>query len=111
MLIGEPVTFESPGEPTGALDEQGNPVLGSPVLTVVPGWAVQPVTPEEDTASFGVAPVDGVLLFARSIVQVRSDGYVMVRGERFAVRQVAASWRSPYGTNQVGTVVAAERVA
>ena len=111
MLIGEPVTFELPGAPTGAVDEQGNPVIGSPTLIVSEGWAVQPVTPAENTESYGVAPVDGVLLFARSIVQVRSDGYVMVRGERFAVRQVAASWRSPYGTGQVGTVVAAERVA
>ena len=111
MVIGESITIHRHGAPTGEYDELGNPIFSPPSSTASDGWAVQPASQAEDQETFGAAPVTGLRLFNRSIVDIRLTDEVTVRGDRYKVVGDSAEWVSPFGTGQVGTVVSVERGA
>lgn len=91
-------------------DEQGNPVPREPFEFDSDGWAVAPSFENEDQVTFGTLPVSGLRLYNRSVVDLRPDDEVTVRGNVWKVVGDAASWRSPYSGFE-GTVVSVARVA
>jgi hypothetical protein len=106
----ESITILRPGEPTGDVDAQGNPVLGSETQITSSGWAVAPIVPDEDSLATGQAVVSGFQLFRRDQwVDVRATDRVRVRGAVYAVTTAAAKWQSPYSA-RVGTVVTVRAV-
>ena len=93
------------------VDEQGNPVPGTEAETESEGWAVAPLTADEDSLATGQSVVEGFTLFRRdALVDILPDDRVRVRGEVYAVPAAAAKWINPY-SGQLGTVVTVRRVA
>lgn len=92
------------------LDPHGNPVPAADVEIVSEGWAVAPLTPDEDSLATGQSVSTGFTLYRRDVwVDVRPTDRVRVRGEVFAVTTAAALWKNPRSP-QSGTVVTVRRV-
>lgn len=106
----ESITILRPTEGEGE-DEQGNTVRGPDILIPSAGWAVAPLTADEDSLATGQQVISGYTLYRRGEwVDIRTDDRVKVRGDVFAVVSPTNLWSNP-GSASVGTVVTVKRVA
>lgn len=104
-MIGERITVTRPGEPTGAEDSQGNPLVGPPTVIQSDGWAVAPRASDETAEPFGQQTITGLTLYRRAPFEVLPTDVFTVRGELWDVDGDSGEWVSPYTTIQAGVVV------
>lgn len=90
-------------------DEHGTPNAGTPTSIPSNGWAVAPLTADEDSVATGQQLVEGYTLYKRELVDIRPDDRIQVRGEVFGVTSSANQWVNPF-SQQTGTVVIVRRV-
>lgn len=91
-------------------DAQGNPNPGVDVEIPSDGWAVAPLTADEDSLATGQQAVMGFTLYRRDVwVEIRATDRVRVRGDVYAVTAPSALWENP-GSARRGTVVTVRRV-
>lgn len=104
-MFGETITILRPGAPTGAFDDQGNPVLGPGSEISSDGWAAAPATSAETPEPFALQVIVGYVLYKRDVVEdVRETDRIRVRGDVWAVAGQVGEWVSPY-TGFEGTVL------
>lgn len=111
LPAGESVTILRDGAPTGATDAQGNPVIGPDVETVSTGWGVAPRAGAETAEPFGQQSIDGLTLYKRDPVDIRSTDRVIVRGQTWNVDGDIGDWVSPYDGLRRGGVVNLKKVS
>lgn len=109
---GETITVTRQSEPTGDIDDGGNPVLADDFSFEVDNVAVAPAGSEEDPQALGLWVVTGYTLYL-------PYGTVLKPSDRLTVRGVdgwqvvgdseAAGWRNPFNGRTPGVVVSVER--
>ena len=111
-MFGEPITVHRLGEPTGARDDQGNPVLGPATTFTIDGVAVAPTSSDEMAEEFGPRGVNGYTLYLPYGSDLRTTDTVTVRGESgWQVEGEArvVAWQNPYSGNRPGSVAVVRR--
>lgn len=111
---GETVVFTSPGAPTGGDDEQGNPILGNPVVTTVAGVGVAPLASDEAQEAYGPRSVTGYLLLLPYGTTIPANATATVRGVsgwQVQAGSADSDWRSPWDGEEFGTTVTVRRAA
>lgn len=92
------------------VDEHGEPNPGTPADIPSDGWAVAPLTADEDSVATGQQLIEGFTLYKRDEwVDIRSTDRVTVRGDVYAVTSDANQWQHPHRDRR-GTVVIVRRV-
>ena len=81
---------------TGEYDEQGNPILGTPVSSSLTVFAFAPAVSEEIVEAFGERVVDGGTLYDHSPIDLVKTDLVVINGDTFHVEGHVREWRSPY---------------
>lgn len=110
----ETVTVTREGAPTGADDEQGNPIIGAPSVSTVDAIAVAPLEPQESAELFGPENEGGYRLFLPTGTGLRSTDRITVRGEPgFQVWGDAGlvGWVSPFTSWAPGEVAVVRRAS
>lgn len=108
---GETITITRSGAPTGAYDDQGNPILGTDVTLTVSDVALEPLAAEEDDNS-GLWTVLGYRLFCPYGTEFREDDRLTIRGVdgwQVVGDTAATGWRNPFDGIGRGVVVSARR--
>lgn len=104
------ITITVPGAPTGVPDEQGNPVLGPPVVTSSAGWFIPGNNGgAEEPAEYGTSDVLKIRIYNRSVVTVPANAEVSFRGHIWKVDGAIEPWVSPWGTTLGGVAVTLQR--
>lgn len=94
---------------TEDVDEQGEPTNGADAQILSPGWAVAPLTADEDSVATGSDLIEGYTLYQRDqVIDIRSDDRVVVRGNVFGVVSSTSAWVHPT-TGMQGTAVRVRR--
>lgn len=105
---GETVIIRHPGEPTGAVDDLGEPIPVEPVEEYVSGVAVAPRFSEENNRGQATVAV-GLSLFMPEGTVVHPSAEIEVRGEVFQVVGEPFDWLNPFTGWRPGVQVDLER--
>jgi len=113
-VIGETVTVTRQGVPSGAYDEQGNPVLSAPSTFTIEGVAPAPGTREEQQEPFGPRSTNAFTLYRRGDLDLRADDLVTIRGVagwQVVADATSVDWVNPYTASFVGSVAEVRRAS
>lgn len=105
------VTRVRPGAPTGARDEQGNPVLTASTETELEVLAFAPAASEETVEAFGPEVVDAGTLYDRNPIDLTASDLVIINGATYQVEGHVRPWRSPYNPVADGDEVLVRRAS
>lgn len=116
---GETITVTRKGVPTGADDEQGNPVIGPDTTFDIDYVALAPSAgvsgagaSDETAAAYGAVVVTGFTLFLPYGTVLHASDRITIRGvEGWQVEgdTEATGWRNPFNGLTPGSVVSVRR--
>lgn len=109
---GETVTGARLGAPTGAYDEQGEPVLGAPTAFTITDVAVAPAVTTESPQAMGLWVVTGYTLYCPPGTSLRPTDVLTIRGvDGWQVDgdSMVADYRNPFDGRARGVVVSVRR--
>lgn len=102
-MRGEIVRVRRLGAPTGAYDDQGNPVLASSTEFAVDGAALAPIGADETAQEFGPQVITGYQCYFRSELALLPSDELQIRDEwGWQVDGLVGDWVSPYAVAHRG---------
>lgn len=105
----ETITVVSPGAPTGAYDEQGNPVIGADVTANVVIKAFAPAVSAETAETFGKQTISGGTVYAFPGAVFGPSDRLIIRGVAYQVEGEHGDWVALNEGGPDGVVVAVRR--
>jgi len=94
--LAETITATVPGSPTGAFDAQGNPVLGSPVVSEVPIRGFAPQVSDNTVESYGQHVISAATVYAVRGTVIPPNAVLTIRGDTWVMDGEIGDFLSPY---------------
>lgn len=110
-MLGETVTRYRSGAPTGADDEQGNPIYGPDVTATIPIKRFAPQVPDETAEAFGSQVIEAGTIYGFRGTDLRASDRVLIRGDMWQVHGEPADWKSYSSYAPDGCVILVKRVS
>lgn len=114
-MRGETITATTPASPLvpAQYDAQGNPVLGTPATSTIPGCALAPIGEGETAEPFGPVTVRGFHVYVKdSTVSIDPAATFTIRGVAgWQMDGLVGQWVSPFSTRGKGVEFTVRRAS